>query len=81
MRSGEPGAVAAFELEAGALEVVVVSVAVFAEQGQVVEVVAPDNGAGYCFVLAVYRCTSACRGAVDILVEDAWISSDCPQGR
>ena len=81
MRSGEPGAVAAFGLEAGALEAVVVAAAVFAERGVVVEVAAPDNGAGCCFVLAVHRCTSACRGAVDILVEDARISSDCPQGR
>ena len=77
MRSGESGAVAAFGLEAGALEAVVVAAAVFAERGVVVEVAAPDNGA----VLAVHRGTSACRGAVDILVKDARISSDCPQGR
>ena len=81
MRSGESGAVAAFGLEAGALEAVVVAAAVFAERGVVVEVAAPDNGAGCCLVLAVHRYTSACRGAVDILVEDARISSGCPQGR
>ena len=81
MRSGEPGAVAAFVLEVGALEVEVAAAAVFAERGVVVEVAAPDNGVGCCLVLAVHRGTSACRGAVDILVEDARISSDCPQGR
>ena len=81
MRSGESGAVAAFGLEAGALEAVVVAAAVFAERGVVVEVAAPDNGAGCYLVLAVHRGTSACREAVDILVEDARISSDCPQGR
>ena len=38
MRSGEPGAVAVFGLEAGALEVVVVAATVFAERGVVVKV-------------------------------------------
>ena len=74
MRSDEPGAVVAF-----GLEVVVVAAAVLAERGVAVEVAASDNGAGCC--LPVYRDTSACRGTVDILVRDAWISSGCPQGR
>ena len=51
------------------------------EQDVVVEVATPGSGFGCYPHLAISRDTSACRGAADILVEDARISSDCPQGR